>query len=37
MDSLWVLGVGSGALALVSFVGAIRETIVLFVRHNIHL
>lgn len=37
MDSLWVIGVGSGALALVSFGAAIRETIIMFVRHNIHL
>jgi hypothetical protein len=37
MDNLWVIGVGSGALALLSFGGAIRETIILFVRHNMHL
>lgn len=37
MDNFIIIGLVSGSLALVSFGGAVRETVILYIKHELHL
>jgi hypothetical protein len=37
MDSFLVIGLVSGSLALISFGGAVRETIIIIIRQQLHM